>query len=102
MSRSRRPRRGEPSAPRYDPVRDYAERIFQTAFGPLEDRPVSDDVLRVIAAGAIRVALFCIESVVHRTGRFDDAEVAEFARSIAMDQLQKLGENRLDWRNQSN
>jgi hypothetical protein len=88
MTQSRRPRRR-----RGDPVFDLAERLVAVAFEPLEGKPANPEALREIAGAAIQMALFCVELQVHATGWFDDAEVADFIRSIAVAELQRLRDN---------
>lgn len=89
MSRSRHPRRR-----RGDPVKEAADRMMAVAFESPEGKAEDPEELRVIAAGAIRIALFCVDMQVHATGRFDDDQIADFIRSIAMAELQKLRGNR--------
>jgi hypothetical protein len=88
MSRSRQPRRR-----RGDPIKDAADRMMAVAF---ESPEAAEDpeVLGATAAAAIRIALYCVDMQVHATGRFDDDAVADFIRSIAMAELQKLRRNR--------
>ncbi len=54
---------------------DVAERIFAAALKSLDEcKPGQrQDLQGEIAAGAIRTAVFCLDQLVHETGRVDDA-----------------------------